>query len=66
MNEDGRTNVVKCQQSINLCEGSQWEFLPLVLHTLVLSRKLLHDGMRKKRKGRNDVRVFGMAMEEEW
>ena len=22
MNEDGRTNVVKCQQSINLCEGS--------------------------------------------
>lgn len=43
-----------------------WEFLLVVLQTLYLYRKLFQNSMFKKRKGRNGMHQFGIAIEEEW
>lgn len=64
MNANGRTHVVKCQPE-NPSEGTHMEILATNLTNPFVKQEIISE-VNVFQKGRNDMYVFGMAMEEEW
>lgn len=63
-NANDRTHVVKCQPE-NLSEGTHMEILATNLTNPFVKQEIISE-VNVFQKGRNDMYVFGMAMEEEW